>query len=186
MYLVKSIAKIIIENKINDKQAILSFLDTDGKYFNETTEILNELFDKELNENEMTMLDHLISNQLKYSAIENKSSELRDLLLNLETENYDSLENHIYEIENKLDVLNRDIKDAKESLEDSKKDMNLSSNGFLNVLGNIIKKERNPSQKVKTGIQYINTMFNGGFEKGRVYCALGMAKGWKSLACHLK
>ena len=48
-----------------------------------------------------------------------------------------------------------------ESLENAKKDMNLSNSAFVNYLGNLITKERNPASKVKTGIQYLNAMFNG-------------------------
>lgn len=175
VYLVKEITNIIIKNNIEEKSAILSFIDPDGKYYNDCIAILNNLVDEDINENELILLDRTISNQLRYSAIMEKADCLSDKLVNLKAENYDDLEDFIGELEGDFDSVTREIKSARESLENSKKDMNLSSSGFINALDNIIKKERNPASKVKMGIQYLNTMFNGGLEKSRVYCALGMA-----------
>lgn len=180
VYLIKNIAEIIIEKNLTSREAILSFLDHDGRYSNDCVEILNELSVEEIDENELNQLDKLISNQLRYCNIEDKSDELMTMLTNLKTENYDSLEDQVKGISEFVDKFNRDLKSSRESLEDAKKDLNLSSSGFLNVLGNIIQKERNPSSRVKTGLQCMNLMLNGGFEKQRVYCALGVAKGWKS------
>jgi hypothetical protein len=180
VYLVKQIAEIILVNNIDQKESILSFLDTDGKYYNDCTEILNNLFEEELPENELFLLDKNVSNQLKYSTIMEKSETLSDMLLNLKTENFDNLENAIEKLEDNIDAVNRDIKSARESLEDSKKDLSLSSSSFINTVGKLINKERNPSSKVKTGQQYLNTLFNGGMEKGRLYTVLAPSKGFKS------
>lgn len=180
VYLIKQIADIIITNNVESKEAILSFLDTDGKFYSECIDILNELTEENVPENEIALLDKTISNQLKYSTIVENSNKLSDMLVNIQNENYDNLEDAIGSLEVEIDTVNRDIKSARESLQDSKHDIDLSSNGFISVLDGIIQKDRNPSSKIKTGIQYLNTMLNGGFEKGRLYCALGVAKGWKS------
>jgi len=121
-------------------------------------------------------LDKTISNQLRYSAIIERADVLNDMLVNLKAENYDDLETAVLGLEEEFTKVTKDIKSARESIENSKHDMSLSSNGFINTLGELIKEERNPSMKVKTGIQYLNSMLNGGFEKGRLYCALGVAK----------
>ena len=44
----------------------------------------------------------------------------------------------------------------------------------------IIEEEKNPDAKVRLGIKALNQMFDGGLEKGRVYCMFAVAKGWKS------
>lgn len=177
VYLVKEITNIIIKNNIEEKSAILSFIDPDGKYYNDCIALLNNLVDEDINENELALLDRTISNQLRYSAIMEKADSLSDKLVNLKAENYDDLEEFIGELEGDFDNVTREIKSARESLENSKKDMNLSSSGFINALDNIIKKERNPASKVKTGIQYLNTMLGGGFTPGRLTVIFGVAKG---------
>ena len=180
VYIIKEITSIIIENNIEDKESILSFLDTDGKYYENSIEVLNQLYELDVPESELLLLDKTVSNQLKYSAIVEKSDKLSDMLVNLRADNYDDLEDAVTELGQELDNMNRDIKGARESIESSKHDLNLSSSGFVNALGSIIESERNPSSKVKTGLQYLNTMFGGGLERGRLYCAFGVAKGWKS------
>lgn len=161
VYLIKEITEIILNNNIEDKEGILAYLDTDGKYYNDSVELLNNLYDAEIPENELSLLDKTISNQIKYGVIVEQSDSLSDMLVNLKAENYDDLGDMMTQLESTIDTMNRNIKDARESLENAKKDMSLSNSAFVNYLGNLITKERNPASKVKTGIQYLNTMFNG-------------------------
>lgn len=161
VYLIKEITEIILNNNIEDKDGILAYLDTDGKYYNDSVELLNNLYDAEIPENELSLLDKTISNQIKYGVIVEQSDGLSDMLVNLKAENYDDLGDMMTQLESTIDTMNRNIKDARESLENAKKDMSLSNSAFVNYLGNLITKERNPASKVKTGIQYLNTMFNG-------------------------
>ena len=172
VYLIKQIADIITTQGLAEKKAILDFIDMDGKYYNDCVDLLNNLFEEIVPDNEVIMLDKLISNQLKYGAIVERTNELSDKLMNIQSESYDDLGDAVGDLERYLDVINRDIKSARESIENSRSDMSLSSDGFVNVLDGLIKKERNPATKVKTGIQYMNNMLNGGFEKGRLYCAM--------------
>lgn len=169
VYIISQLTDIILTHKITDKETILGFLDTDGKYYNDSVELLNKLYDEELSENELALLDKTVSNQLKFNVLVENSKGLSDILLDLNTSNYDDIEEIVEKLENGIDVVNRDIRSARESIEDSKKDLSLSNSGFVNTLGNIISKERNPSYKIKTGIQYLNAMFNGGFEPGQHY-----------------
>lgn len=161
VYLIKEITEIILNNNIEDKDGILAYLDTDGKYYNDSVELLNNLYDAEIPENELSLLDKTISNQIKYGVIVEQSDGLSDMLVNLKAENYDDLGDMMTQLESTIDTMNRNIKDARESLENAKKDMSLSNSAFVNYLGNLITKERNPASKVKTGIQYLNAMFNG-------------------------
>ena len=180
VYLVKKIASVITEHDIINKDSILSFLDVSGKYEQPATDILNTLFEFEIDNSELQMLDKMISQQLKFSIVGDTSTNLMDMLTNMQTENYDDFDEFIKNFHDSVDSLNRNLRSARESIEDSKSDISLGSDSFVNLLGNIIKAERNPSARIKTGIRAINDMFNGGYEKGRVYLALGLAKGWKS------
>ena len=180
VYLVKKIAMTITERDIVNKDAILSFLDIGGKYEGEAQTILNNLFEMPIDESEVQQLDKLISQQLRFSIIDKDATAMSDLLTNLQTENYDDFEQFMESFHSSIDGLNRDLRSARESIEDSKQDISLGSDNFVNLLGKIIKEERNPSVKIKSGVRAINDAFNGGFEKGRVYLALGLAKGWKS------
>jgi len=180
VYLVKKIAMVITEKDIMQKDSILSFLDVSGRFEEPATEILNNLFEFTIEDSELQMLDKLISQQLRFSIIGQDSVSLMDMLTNMQTENYEDFETFMSGFHESVDGLNRNLRSARESIEDSKQDISLGSDSFVNLLGNIIKADRNPSAKIKTGIRAINEIFNGGYEKGRVYLALGLAKGWKS------
>lgn len=169
VYLVKKIAKIILERNITDKADILSFLDIDGRYEDDCKALLEQISSEEPTEAETEALDKLVSNQLKYAAIENNSDEIVDLINNLKTENYDSLETHVKVIGEAVEKMNKNIKEARESIEDGKKDLSLSSSSFIGFLDKVIEEEKNPSNKVKTGIQYLNNMLGGGFQKGQIF-----------------
>jgi replicative DNA helicase len=178
--LVKKIAKIISENDIVGKDSILTFLDVSGKYENEAKDIIDRLFEIKMEESELTQLDKMISQQLKFGLIGNESTELMDMLTNLQTDNYEDFEEFMGSLHTKMDGISKELRVARESIEDSKMDISLGNDSFINVLDKIIKGDRNPSMKIKSGIRSINEVFNGGYEKGRVYLALGLAKGWKS------
>lgn len=173
-HLIGVLIDAIINKGADDREKLLNYVEFDGKYYNDCTELLNNLVVADISDSELNMLDSLISNQLRYSAIIENSTELSDMLMDIQNENYDNLEDALKKIEGKLDGVSNDIKSARESIEDAKKDLSLGSSGFVTFLDGVIKKERNPATKIRTGIQYMNTMLNGGFERrSRLLCIRG-------------
>lgn len=179
VYMIKTIVQIILENKIDDKDTLLGLLSFDGKYCDDANEILSGLVETNITEAERSYIDNTVSNQLKYRALSEQGTKIIDRLTDFQNNNYDDMNSAISTIEDAIGNINKDLKAARESIEDAK-DLNLSSNNFIGVLDEIIQEERNPSSKVKTGLQYMNCLLGGGFEKGRLYLACGMAKGGKS------
>jgi replicative DNA helicase len=180
VYIIKKIADTIITRDISNREAILSFLDFSGRHEAEAVQVVNNLYEYEIDEKELAMLDKEIIKQLKFSVLEEDSGVLSEMLTDLQTENYEDFDDFINKFEASLTGMGKKLKSAKESIEDSKQDVSLSSDQFVNVLSDMIEEDRNPSAKVLAGIRAINDAFNGGFEKGRVYLALGLAGGWKS------
>lgn len=181
VYLIKEITNIIINNNIMDKDSILTYLNTDGKYYNDCVELLNSLFEENISDDEIALLDKTISDQLKYSTIMSHVDKLNDMLTNIKTENFESLDDAVLEIGNEIETTNREIKLSRESIEDAKNDLSLSSNIFVNYLGKLIDDERNPKCVVPTGIKTLNDILDGGWHPGRLYVALSVAKGGKSI-----
>ena len=127
VYIIKKIVNMILTSNLESKESILSFLDIDGKYYADAVNILNELFAVEFPESEMYSIDKTISDSLKYSAIEKKSEELSSLLMEFETETYESFDDHIERLEDCIGTIGKDLRDARESIENSKSDLNLSN-----------------------------------------------------------
>ena len=165
---------------ITNKDAILTFLDLTGKYEDEAVQVLNTLFEFTIDDSEMVALDKLISQQLKFSVLGEDSTMLSDMIANLQAENYEDFDAFIDEFEGALSGVTKKLKTARESMEDSKQDVSLGTDAFVNVLADMIKEDLNPATNIKAGLRAINDVFNGGYEKGRVYLALGLAGGWKS------
>ena len=180
VFLIREMCNIINNNGIVDREKILTFMDVDGRYSEGCKDVLDNIRDETILDNDLKMLDKIISDQLRYAAILSRSDKLNDMLTNIKAENYQDLGSAVLEVGDEVDTLSREIKSARESIEDSKHDLSLSNASFVRLLDEIINDEKNPSTKVQTGIQYLNKMLDGGFEKGRLYCALGVAKGWKS------
>src|SRR5690606_17939736 len=101
------ITEIIVEKSILTKGSILTFLELSGKYENDATEILEALYEMELDEKELESLDKLVSQQLKFSIIGNASNELADLLTNYQTENYEDFDKFIVQFADKVDSLSK-------------------------------------------------------------------------------
>jgi len=181
-WIIVELTKIILKNDITGVEPLLSFFNFEGKYEAAAKQLMEEFYENNemLTEGELELLDKTISDQIKYNSIVNESGSLSQMLTNFQAGNYDNMSDAIEQLETTIDTLNKDIKSARESIQDAKKDVSLSNSGFVNFLKNIIDKERSPSYKVKSGIQYLNMMFDGGFEPGRLYVVMAPSKGWKS------
>lgn len=86
--------------------------------------------------------------------------------------------NLIPKLEEALSKVNRDVRNTKN-------DHNTSENYFAlhdmkDSINDIHRKMTDPSFKLVTGMQGMNTMIGGGFEKRRVYCYFGMSGDGKS------
>lgn len=180
VFLIKKLAKIILDNNIDSKTSFLNFINFDGKYEKEANEIINNLFELEPSDSEIALIDKLISEQLRYGIVGNKADSLNDLLTSFQTETYDDLESFMVDFSTNIDSIGRSLREAKESIEERQNDVSFADNSFIETIRNIIKEDNQPCTKIKTGIQALNKMFNGGYERARLYIALGLAKGWKS------
>ena len=180
VYLIRKFVELILDKNLNTKEELLSEVNLDGKFYNECVSLLNELHDAYLSPEELATVDETISSQLKYGVIEKKADELIDLVNIIKAEAYDDFDEEMGKLENIVSSLSNDFHSVKESIEETKFDVNLSDILLVSKLQEIIDDENNPSSKIKTGIQALNSMLNGGFEAERLYCLMAVAKGFKS------
>lgn len=61
------------------------------------------------------------------------------------------------------------------------KGFDLSKDNIKNTIHSVTKTLKAPTNKLQTGIQYLNTMLNGGFESGRSYLFMGITGVGKSI-----
>lgn len=180
VFIIKKLASEILDKRIENKNTLLNFLNLEGVYEVDATEIINNLFQQQLSEVESAAIDRQVASQLRYGLIGNKVEDVMDLLTSFQTENYTDFDEFISDFCSQVDGFNKDLLSARECFEDPKNEISLGDDNFVSLLDNIIKTEANPSSRIKSGIKAFNEMLNGGFEQGRVYMALGLPKGWKS------
>lgn len=180
VYLINKMTALILEKNLSTTEELLSELNVDGKFYNECTTILNEYCDAYLSPEDLAMVDEVVSSQLKYGIIEKKTDALIDAINGIKAEAYDDFNTEIQRVEDMVADISANFRKVRESIEETKYDINLSDDLLVSKLQEIIDEEKNPSSRIKTGIQHFNEMLGGGFEAERLYCLMAVAKGFKS------
>jgi len=178
--------KILLKNKIKniniETEFLLSISLEQGQYYNEVCEIIDNI-DFELSNEEICIVDEFISNKLKYITFMEKLPNLQDMLLDLQTGNFNSLDDFfIQTVQPILTEANNELKRIEKINKFSQKDFNLSKESLGNVINETIEFKKKPAAFVKTGIQALNELlsFGKGWEASRVYLMLGISGQFKS------
>lgn len=181
--LIENITSTVISQNIESKQILLNTIDLSGKYRDKEIEILNSLYQMTSSEKEANRIDKKISIQLKLSVIEKKTNTLTNLMNEIKSESYkdlEDLENKLNLVEDETDLIGQSFKNYREAIEEANNTVSLDDSQFLTILGKIAEEKKNPSSKIRTGIQVFNKILDGGYQNGRVYCCLAPLKNWKS------
>ena len=142
----------IIKNVINEKIS-----DTTCKYIN--TIVYENLVDG-------------------YSLVYSK--KLNDLFDKKENGYYKRLKDFTTDFKKLMSELDLEIRKSEEFIREGR-GFDLSSDNIKHKIKSILKVLRSPSNKLQTGIQYLNRMLNGGFESGRSYLLMGVTNVGKSI-----
>lgn len=180
LIIIKSLLDFKLENKVYDqhilKQLLFETIPTED--VRTEWDIITE--PESIDDNDVTIILNYISKRLMLFNLINKSQsfyELYDLGLKKDYNNFDE---YIDKLINMISSLNLDVKDI--TIGNNKKsDYGADDASLSNMIYNVKKQLDNPSLKLKTGIQMLNSMLSDGFETGRVYVLLGKYKGGKSI-----
>jgi hypothetical protein len=175
--LIKTICDKRINDKLTDRASLITYLQTDGYYGEDFKELLDKLYTHSLDENELEYINTMISTNLLYGFIGEAAPEIMSLISEYEREDYKDINEFLNRFEEKISDMSYNIKVRKASSEDSKYDVSLSGDSFDGVIGKLIEREKNPALRIRTGLKLMNDMLGGGFEPGRFYVTLGLAKG---------
>lgn len=113
-----------------------------------------------------------------YSIIYNQ--RLMDLFDKKENGYFKSLTEYTNEFKKLMNEINNNIQSIDKYKREGK-GFDLSEKTILTKAKKIKKELSKPSNKLKTGIQYLNRMLNGGFEAGRSYLFMGLTGVGKSI-----
>ena len=181
VYLTKTLADTILSNNIVRREDIGVMLVLNGEFATESAALLDKMAKKETTQAERVHIDGMISRTLRYATVISLSKPMIDSLNDIKTNNYSSFDVAIKKVEDCAYQMDETFNQVRESIDDSGNSLMFNDTAaVMKNLDDVMNEEKNPAAKIKTGIQAFNLLLNGGFENGRCYCALGVAKGFKS------
>jgi len=143
-------------------------------------EIIPEFNKIKLNSRMTQYLNSYVVDRLIHGFVFSYKDELFEIFEDLESHNYKNLSQINHRIKEVLTNLLFDIRNA-ENFSDDTTTLDLTDGSFEDKVKQIVKKLRDPSNKLITGIQALNIMLNGGFEKKRSYLFFGLTGVGKSV-----
>lgn len=176
----KILAALLANDHLADPEEIKNSVDLSGRLYDQAQPLLESYYGQTVDELEMKSIDSMVSQKVKYGIVVSDSDRLVNMIDDVRSENYDDLAKAMTGIESCTSEFSRELRAARESADETRNEIDLSDGSFSNALERVIKKQANPSNKIRTGVKALNDMMNGGYEDGRLYVAMGMAKGWKS------
>lgn len=134
-----------------------------------------------LNNNEATWCNNLICQSLKFGFVYDTADEIIDLLTQIKSTDFEHRGDLIDQYEEKMNFIHNNFR--KTNVDNSLTDMTFSLRPkvFENAITDAYNIKKNPSRRLATGMQGLNSMIGGGFESGRVYGFFGITGVGKSL-----
>ena len=145
-----------------------------GGIHDEEIETIIEYLDTtpELIAEEVKSVNQWISERLQNIHLFKHKDRIMDAFESLQIGDYESISDINEEVEEACGELLSDIRKAKADQLDNY-DFDLTDESFDNAIEAAVIDLSRPSNYLKTGIQYLNEMYCGGYEAGRFYCYVG-------------
>lgn len=135
---------------------------------------------KEMSTEELDWVSKKITSVLNYRFIYENCDYAIDLFSRFKNGNYDCIEDIVLEIEQFCDLMKGEFRRNRvEKMEEM--NFSLKNGQFEECMQDIHDILSSPSRRLRTGMQGLNELTNGGFENGRTYMFLGMTGVGKSL-----
>ena len=134
----------------------------------------------ELSNEEITWIVSTIAGALDFGTIENNVDNLLDVCTRFKTADYSSKNQIVDELKNQISILQNEFRHTK-TLTQGSGYFCLRPEVFTDRITTVHNALRNPSNMLRSGMQGINSMLQGGFESTRAYLFLGLPGEGKSL-----
>ena len=134
----------------------------------------------ELSTEEVRGINKWVSERLQNMHLFVYKDRILDAFESLQIGDYESINDINNEVENICGSMLSDLRKAKADQLDNQ-DFDLTDESFDAAIESAVSSLARPSNYIKTGIKYLNEMYVGGYESGRVYMYLGPSGGGKSV-----
>ena len=179
----ETILKAMLDKSIYRNNLLKEYCNSKLDYGNLKV-ILDEYDDdsKTISESEIDYVNEYVEEKLTYIYLYENQDALENALLALKnsSENNMRLSEVNKMFANVIGKLNKDIQMAKANSKYAAMDFSLGGKNLETVVKTTIDNLNKESHFVKTGLQYLNRMLQGGFECGRCYLFCALPKSFKS------
>ena len=166
-----------LNKNLSKKELIIS--DIQGlmkeKYPDLTTDTFPEICATDVQWIESDIVPRYLNAALIYNSIQ----DLQEACHKYTASSPDQMEKRINDLYDKID--NISTKKRRNEIDADTEDSLFQVSNFENTVTKIWNTQKSEGYKLRTGIQSLNKMLNGGLEGGRVYCFFGPSGGGKSL-----
>lgn len=180
------ILQVILENQVDENIKDFSILKesvSNNPLLYDDREYVREMMDycSKLNicEDDISYLDRYIEEKMTYNYLY-MSQELLNKGFNNLNSGFSAKEVN-KELEPIINQLYRSMQDVKAVQKEALEDFSIGRKSFKASFMDAVRDAKRPNNKIKTGLQGLNEMINGGYENGRVYTYLALPKCGKSM-----
>ena len=166
-------------NKFIDNSKLLAEACRTEKYAEVDDIIISELDRFNLSFSEIKYVNSMIADKLNYSYIFKYKDELIKILRRVDDVEYENFKDITENLKLEIVRMLTDIRKIEQD-DDSTEKFSLTDGLFDRMVEKTVNRLKQKSTVLKTGIQELNNMFNGGLEGKRVYTIAGLTGGGKS------
>lgn len=175
---IKRALRARLDDYIDNPTVVLEYCRS-NKYADVDDEIIEDVANLKLKATEIKYISSMVSDKLQYAFYFKYKDNLSSLLERLEKGEYESFKRLNKSFKKELTGLLTDIRKV-DAVQSSDTTFSLGPELFENVVTQTVKKLQSPTNILRTNIQYLNEMLNGGFEANRMYLFMGLSGGFKS------
>lgn len=134
-----------------------------------------------LPEKDIVCITNMISELLKYRYLYSRIDNFQDIITRFKVSDINNRGNIVLELENAINDIKNEIRKTNVSDDIESMEFSLVDGEFEKSIERAWEIQKNPSRRLVSGMQGLNTMIGGSFESGRVYMFMGTAGSGKSL-----
>ena len=168
-----------LESKTLIKNHVLRNCDKRLKSYIEE-EIIKDMARAKISESTCKYLNSLIFENLIEGYSLDYSKRLSGIFEKKENGGYKRITEFSNDLKSLVNDIDQDIRKSEEFMREGK-GFDLTSGNIKHEVRSIMRELRSPTNKLQTGLQYLNRMLNGGFESGRSYLFMGVTGVGKSI-----
>jgi hypothetical protein len=135
VYIIRKVLDALLSNdRLVDKTAIMNTVDMSGRLSDQAITQFSVYANQTIDDNDLKNIDQTVSQKVKYGIVISKSDKLVNLIDTVRSESYDDLETEMTKIEDTTSEFSRDLREARESADDTKNEVDLSDQAFTGAL----------------------------------------------------